>query len=102
MLLPDVSVLSYSHRSDSVTTHALYAEWLTKLATGPEPFALAVLVLSEFVRIATNNRIYNPPSTTEDACRFVAQFVERPTARVVGPDPDHLVIFERRCREAGA
>ena len=31
MLLPDVSVLIYAHRSDSITTHAKYAEWLTSL-----------------------------------------------------------------------
>jgi len=102
MLLPDVSVLLYAHRTDSITSHAQYAAWLTKLATGPEPFALSVLVLSGFVRIATNNRVFDPPSTIDAAFRFIAQLVERPNARVVGPGPDHLVIFERLCRDAGA
>ena len=100
--MPDVNVLLYAHRRDSITTHAQYADWLSKLATGPEPFALSVLVLSGFVRIATNRRIFNPPSTTDQAFRFIAQLIERPNARVVGPGPDHLALFERLCRVAGA
>lgn len=75
---------------------------MTRLATGPEPFALSVLVLSGFVRVVTNPRIFNPPSTLERVFAFVWALLERPTARVVGPGPDHLDIFERLCRKAGA
>ncbi len=67
-----------------------------------ERFALSVLVLSGFVRIAMNSRIFDPPSTLENAFAFVSSLVERPTARIVGPGADHLEIFERLCREAGA
>lgn len=102
MLLPDVSVLLYAHRSDSLPNHAEYAQWLTGLATGPEPFALSVLVLSGFVRIATNDRIFSPPSAIDDVFSFISELAARPTARVVGPGPDHMVIFERLCRGAGA
>ena len=102
MLLPDVNVLLYAHFEDIVAEHADYARWLTRLATGPEPFALSVLVLSGFVRIATNPRIFDPPSSLERAFAFVSSLVERPTARIVGPGPDHLEIFERLCRKAGA
>lgn len=102
MLLPDVNVLLYAHRKDSIGNHAQYAAWLTKLAEGPEPFALSVLVLSGFVRIATNNRVFQTPTTTDTAFRFIAQLVERPNARLVGPGPDHLAIFDRLCRDAGA
>ena len=102
MLLPDVNVLLYAHRDELSADHLQYAAWLTKLAEGPEPFALSVLVLSGFVRIATNNRAFKPASPTDTAFRFIAQLVERPNARVVGPGPDHLAIFERLCRESGA
>ncbi len=102
MLLPDVNVLIYAHFEDVVAEQAEYARWLTRLATGSEPFALSVLVLSGFIRIATNSRIFDPPSTLEGAFTFVSSLVERPTARIVGPGPDHLEIFERLCREAGA
>ena len=102
MLLPDVNVLIYAHFEDVVAEHSEYARWITQLATGPEPFALSVLVLSGFVRIATNSRIFDPPATLATAFDFVSSLVERPTARIVGPGPDHLPIFERLCREANA
>ena len=65
MLLPDVNVLIYAHIEDSILDHAEYASWLIRLATGPEPFALSVLVLSGFIRVATNPRIFDPPSTLD-------------------------------------
>jgi toxin-antitoxin system PIN domain toxin len=102
MLLPDVNVLIYAHVEDSIPDHAEYATWITRLATGPEPFALSVLVLSGFVRVVTNPRVFDPPSTLDRSFAFVSSLVERPTARIVGPGPDHLDIFERLCRESGA
>lgn len=102
MLLPDVNVLVYAHIEYSTRDHDEYASWITRLATGPEPFALSVLVLSGFVRVATNVRFFDSPSTLDQAFAFVASLVERPTARIVGPGPDHLEIFERLCRESGA
>ncbi len=102
MLLPDVNVLVYAHFEDVVAEHAEYVRWLTQLATGPEPFALSVLVLSGFVRVATNHRIFDPPATLETAFDFVLSLVERPTARIVGPGPDHLSVLEKLCREANA
>ena len=102
MLLPDVNVLIYAHVEDSTPDHRDYADWIIRVATGPEPFALSVLVLSGFIRISTNSRIFDPPSTLDTAFEFVSRLVERPTARIVGPGPDHMAIFEHLCRAAGA
>ena len=102
MLLPDVNVLLYAHFVDSTPEHPDYAEWLIRLATGPEPFALSVLVLAGFVRIATNPRIFDPPSTIDTSFAFVSSLLERPNARVVGPGPDHLAILEKLCRDSAA
>lgn len=102
MLLPDVNVLIYAHVEDSTPEHGDYAAWITRLATGPEPFALSVLVLSGFVRVVTNARVFDPASSLDRSFAFVESLVERPNARIVGPGPDHLEIFERMCRESGA
>ena len=102
MLLPDVNVLIYAHVEDSTPDHAAYSAWITRLATGPEPFALSVLVLSGFVRIVTKSRVFDPPATLDQSFAFVSSLLERPTARIVGPGPDHLDIFESLCRESGA
>ena len=87
---------------DSISDHVDYAAWITRLATGPEPFALSVLVLSGFIRVVTNPRVFDPPSTLDQSFAFVSALVERPAARIVGPGPDHLAILERLCRESGA
>ena len=102
MLLFDVNVLIYAHAEDSTPDHAAYAAWIARLATGPEPFAISVLVLSGFLRVVTNPRVFDPPSTLDRSFAFVSSLLERPTARIVGPGPDHVDIFERLCHGSGA
>ena len=102
MLLLDVNVLIYAHVEDSTPDHAKYADWVYRLATGSEPFALSVLVLSGFIRIVTNPQIFSAPSTLDQSFDFVSSLVARPNARIVAPGPDHLGLFERLCRESGA
>jgi len=102
MLLPDVNVLIYAHREDSSQEHSQYARWLIDLATGREPFALSALSLAGVVRIVTNPRVFRRPSTLDETFGFVSELVRRPQARVIGPGPEHLAIFEDLCRQASA
>lgn len=102
MLVPDVNVLVYAHREDSTSEHAEYAAWVTGMATGPEPFALSTLALGGLVRIVTNRRIFERPSTLDEVFAFIAELVARPTARVIAPGAKHLKIFEELCRESKA
>ncbi len=102
MFLPDVNVLIYAHRTDSCDDHAAYAQWLTNLATGYEPFALSTLTLAGLVRIVTNPRVFRKPSTHDEVFAFIGELVARPNARVVHLGPNHLEIFEDLCRRSGA
>lgn len=102
MLLPDVNVLIYAHREDSTDEHSAYADWLTRLATGNEPFALSVLTLVGLVRIVTNPRVFRRPSSLDEVFDFTRELTSRANARVVAPGPKHLKIFEDLCRRAGA
>ena len=72
------------------------------MATEPEPFALSLLVLSMFLCIVTNPCVFDPPSILDTAFALVSSLMGRPTARIVGPGPDHMAILERLCRVAGA
>jgi len=45
------------------------------LATEPEPFALSVLALSGFVRVATNPRVFRRPSTLDEVFEFIEELV---------------------------
>jgi uncharacterized protein len=102
VLLPDVNVLVYAHRIDSHPEHPRFAAWITRLATGPEPFALSVLALVGLVRVVTNRRIFPRPSTLDEALAFANELIGRPTARLVGPGPKHWDLVTELCYAAKA
>lgn len=61
MILPDVNVLVYAHRLDS-PDHDRYRNWLEGVLNGDEPFGIAELVLSGFLRIVTHPRVFRAPT----------------------------------------
>jgi uncharacterized protein len=101
VLLPDVNVLVYAHRLES-PEHARYAELVRGLAVGPEPFALSELGASGFVRIVTNAKIWDEPTSTEDALEFVERLRSRSNARLLTHGPASWEVFARLCRAARA
>lgn len=101
MLLPDVNVLIYAHRAES-PEHLRYAEWLRGLARGPEPFALSELGASGFVRIVTNPKIWDEPTTTQDALEFIDRLRRRPNVRLLTHGPASWDVFARLCLAAKA
>jgi uncharacterized protein len=96
VLLPDVNALVYAHRAES-PEHTRYAEWLQRLATGDEPFGLSELGASGFIRIVTNPKIWNDPTTTDDAFRFVENLRRRSSARLLTHGPNSWEIFAKLC-----
>jgi hypothetical protein len=94
--MPDVNVLVYAHR-EGVPFHGRYSGWLTQLATGPEPFALSEPALQGFLRVVTNPRVFDPPSTMSEALTFVDTLVSRPGCVLVRPGPSHWSIFRKLC-----
>ena len=101
MLLPDVNVLVYAHRSDT-RDHDRYRSWLESVLAGDAAFAVSDLVLSGFLRVVTHPGVFAEPTPLEVALRFVADVRERPTCVVVTPGSRHWDIFQRLCRESGA
>jgi toxin-antitoxin system PIN domain toxin len=96
MLMPDVNVLVYAHRAES-PRHEHYAQWLTSLTTGAAPFAISEAVLHGFLRAVTNPQIFRPPSSMEDAFRFIDALLDRPTCTLIRPGTEHWAIFRRLC-----
>ncbi len=97
MKLCDVNVLVYAHRPDSTPEHAAYAAWLTTMATGPEAFALSESVLSAFVRIVTNPRVFKDPTPLDLAFRFCNNLRTRPQACILHPGQRNWTIFQDLC-----
>ncbi|MFO8073526.1 MAG: type II toxin-antitoxin system VapC family toxin [Polyangia bacterium] len=101
MLLPDVNVLIYAHREES-PEHPAYARWLASVAEGREPFGLSELVLSGFVRIVTNPRVFSTPTPLDTALAFARSLLVRPNAASLRPGARHWAIFEELCKQTGA
>lgn len=101
MILPDVNVLVYAHRLDT-PEHRVYADWLTGVATGDARFACSELVLSGFVRIVTNRRVFPEPTPVDVALAFCSALLDRPACVMVRPGPRHWSIFADLCRASRA
>jgi len=100
MLMPDVNILVYAHREES-PAHKRYAQWVTALASGPEPFALSEPVMHGFVRVVTNSRIFVPASTAKQAFQFLDALTSRSTCAILRPGPAHWSIFRHLCEDSG-
>lgn len=101
MILPDVNVLLIAHREE-LQGHDRLRPWLTALVNGEEAYGLSDLVLSGFLRVTTNRRVFDPPTPMDDALEFVQTIRDRPNRISVQPGPRHWAIFTRLCTDAGA
>ncbi len=79
MLFVDVNVLLYAHRPES-PEHEAFRQWLEDARSGPELLGLSDLVLTGFLRIATNHRVYTEPTPTSVALSYVRLLQTSPAA----------------------
>lgn len=100
MVLPDVNVLVYAHREDSVH-HSGCRDWVENIINGQESYGISELVLSGFVRVATHPKVFTKPSPLADALAFTEQLRGRPNCVPVVPGRRHWEIFRALCVEAG-
>lgn len=101
MLLPDVNVLVYAHRRDG-PEYPIYRRWLDELVSADAAFGMADVVLSGFLRIVTNPRVFARPTPVNLAVSFAEELRGLPNCVPVTPGPRHWSIFSRLCLEAGA
>ena len=84
-MLPDVNLLVAAFRKDHAQ-HAVAAHWLTQAfatASGGQILRLPVGVLSRFLRLVTNAKIFPTPTPVEQAVDFVDWLLEQPNSIVV-------------------
>ena len=97
MVLPDVNVLVYAHRRDSAH-HDQARSWLAAMLASDQAYGMSELVVAAFIRIVTHNRIFNPPSTLDQALAFASDLLTPDHAVPVSPGARHWEIFEKLCR----
>lgn len=84
MILPDVNMLVYAFHGDA-TDHERHADWLDSVLAGPEPMLLPDVVLTGFLRVVTNRRIFTDPAPAPAALAFVEALRASPAGRGLSP-----------------
>jgi toxin-antitoxin system PIN domain toxin len=116
----DTNLLVYAHRRDS-EWHEPASRVVKTLAESPAPWAIPWPCVYEFYAIATHPKIYDPPSTPDEARDQLDAWIESPslvllseprgfwrtsltgllgTARIVGPKV-HDARIAALCQDAG-
>jgi hypothetical protein len=98
MMLPDVNVLIYAFRKD-VPQHPVCRAWLDSTILSDARFGISPLALAAVVRITTQSRAYQKPSSLDEAFGFCKDILDQPNCQIVEPQERHWGIFERLCRE---
>lgn len=79
MIAVDTNVLVYAHRQDA-PFHSAATSAIRQLAESPAPWALPWPCLHEFYSVVTHPRIYDPPSSPDQAVGQIQAWLESPSA----------------------
>src|SRR5690242_7445877 len=101
-MTPDVNVLVAAARSDH-PHHGVAREWLEQTLAEPASDATCILmpmVVAGFLRLVTSSRIFNVPTTIEDAVGFVDRLLAVPGVQLaqLGPEWGR---FRQLCLDKG-
>lgn len=99
MIAVDTNVLVYAHRAETAL-HRAATRNLVDLAAGRGLWGLPVFCAGEFIRVVTHRRVFNPPSTLEEAIQFLERVVAAPGCRILRPEAGFLELLTTVAREA--
>ena len=94
MIAIDTNVLVYAHRKDS-EWHPQASASVRTLATGRVLWGLPWPCVHEFLAIVTHPRIYDPPTTMEQATAQVDAWLTSPVAALLAESNSHWEILKR-------
>ena len=72
------------------------------LVESPTPWALPVFCLGEFVRVVTHPRVFDPPSTLEEALEALGAYLAGPSVRLLLPGEQFAALLMECLREGDA
>lgn len=86
LYLLDSNILLYSKMEDA-PEHKAASSWLVEtLADSNNTVLLCETSILAFLRISTNNRIFDPPLPISDARAFLEALLIRPNVQILQPD----------------
>ena len=100
MIGVDSNILVYAHRRDS-KFHAEAAAAIRSLAESRSPWAIPWSCLHEFVAITTHRRIYDPPSSLDEALAQMEAWLDSPSLVILSETNSYWQVL-RSTLEASA
>jgi toxin-antitoxin system PIN domain toxin len=94
MILVDANLLLYAEDSRA-SCHAQARSWWDERLSGDDPVCLCWTVLTAFVRIGTNPRVYQRPLSIDEAVDRMRSWFAQPCVRIVHATGRHLDVFGR-------
>jgi hypothetical protein len=94
-------VLVYAHREELVQHRAARAR-LVALAEGDDLWAIPVFCLTEFARVATHARIFDPPHSVAEMRTAIERLLGSPSLRLLAPGERFPGLFLAAMEEANA
>jgi toxin-antitoxin system PIN domain toxin len=91
----------YAHREDA-DRHPEYRAWLEGVLAADQPYGIAELVLSGFLRVVTHPKVFKRPTPLARAIDFCETLRSQANATLLAPGPRHWQIFTRLCAQAHA
>ncbi|MEW6742066.1 MAG: type II toxin-antitoxin system VapC family toxin [Planctomycetota bacterium] len=88
MILVDANLLLYAADKAS-PCHAAARAWWDAQLSGDSPVCLCWIVLTAFIRIGTNRRVFERPLSLQEAVERVSSWLEQPCVRLVQPTERH-------------
>jgi toxin-antitoxin system PIN domain toxin len=97
-VIPDVNLVVAAFRSDHVHHHVA-RKWLLQArldcAAGAETLVLLPIVISGFLRLVTNGRVFTTPDSIEDAVAFVDAILESPGTELKTAEDDWPLLRDK-------
>ena len=94
MILVDANILLYAE--DSLNAQHIKArEWWDAQLSGTGLVCLDWTIISAFIRIGTNRRIFKSPLSLEEAIQLVQSWLDQPCTRLIHPTERHWTIFQQ-------
>ena len=88
MIAVDTNILVYAHRRDSAH-HEAAQQSILELADGLQPWAIPWSCIHEFLAVVTHGRIFEPPSTLDEAIGQVEAWLEAPNLVTISESAEY-------------
>lgn len=99
MIIPDANLLLYAH-IPFFKQHHNSRIWLEEcLSTGAEIIGLPWQIITAFIRIGTNRRIFDVPLTAGEAEKTVDLLLQHPLVQIISPTNRHWKLFSKMLKE---